>query len=97
MSVMGLVAVNVFKESVRDKVLYNLVAFARRESMPFLMLADITREISEMYGLYDWQERKVLPGYVLLNPAGEVRLALLGVSFPPEDVARLVQYVTARL
>jgi ABC-type transport system involved in multi-copper enzyme maturation permease subunit len=26
--VMGLVAVNVFKESVRDKVLYNLVAFA---------------------------------------------------------------------
>ena len=28
MSVIGHVAVNVFKESVRDKVLYNLVVFA---------------------------------------------------------------------
>ena len=28
MSIIGLVAVNVFKESVRDRVLYNLVAFA---------------------------------------------------------------------
>ena len=28
MRVIGLIAVNVFKESVRDKVLYNLVAFA---------------------------------------------------------------------
>ena len=76
---------------------YNLVAYAKRENLSFVVLADLTREISELYGLYDWQERKVLPGYLLISPEGEVRLALLGQSFPPADVARLARYVTGRL
>jgi peroxiredoxin len=76
---------------------YNLVAFAKHEAFPFMLLADVTREISDMYGLYDAQERKVLPGFLVINPAGEVRLALLGQSLPPADVVRLAKYVASQL
>ncbi len=76
---------------------YNLVTFAKRESFPFTLLADVTREISDMYGLYDAQERKVLPGFLVINPEGEIRLALLGQSLPPADVVRLAKYVASQL
>jgi ABC-type transport system involved in multi-copper enzyme maturation permease subunit len=42
MSVIGLVAVNVFKESVRDKVLYNLVFFAILLIAASLVLGQLT-------------------------------------------------------
>jgi len=75
---------------------YFLEAFARQQKFPFPLLADVTREISDMYGLYDSRERFVLPGFVMIGPSGIVRFALLGQKLPPADVARLAKYVAAR-
>ena len=75
---------------------YFLEAFARRKRFPFPILADVTREISDMYGLYDSRDRSVLPGFIMIGPRGTVRFALLGQSLPAEDVARLARYVSAR-
>lgn len=74
---------------------YFLGAFARQQNFPFPLLADVTREISDMYGLYNSRERFVLPGFVMIDPRGNVRFALLGQTLPPEDVARLARYVSA--
>lgn len=75
---------------------YFLVAFARRTNFPFPVLADITREISAMYGVDDSRDRFVQPGYVLIGPKGNVRFALLGQTLPPDDIARLSMFVAAR-
>jgi len=42
MRVIGLVAVNVFKESVRDKVLYSIIAFAVLLIASSLLIGDLT-------------------------------------------------------
>jgi len=75
---------------------YFLEAFARRRRFPFPLLADVTREISDMYGLYESRERFVLPGFVMIDPRGNVQFALLGQSLPASDIARLAKYVAAR-
>lgn len=75
---------------------YFLVAFAKNTRFPFLLLADVTREVSAMYGLEDSHAREVLPGYVMIDPKGDVQFALLGQSIPPADLARLARYVAAR-
>ena len=75
---------------------YFLEAYAKQSNFPFLLLADITREISDMYGLYDSKDRFVEPGFELLDPNGVVRFAILGKILPPPDVARLARYVAAR-
>ncbi len=75
---------------------YFLESYARRSKFPFPLLADVTREISDLYGLYDARERFVLPGFILIGPRGTVHFALLGQTLPPEDVARLARYVAAR-
>lgn len=75
---------------------YFLEAYAKQEKFPFLLLADVTREVSDMYGLYESRERFVLPGFIMIGPRGVVRFALIGESLPPQDVLRLAQIVSAR-
>ena len=75
---------------------YILAGYARAQHFPFPLLADVTREISDMYGLYDSRARFVQPGFILIEPGGKVRLALLGQTLPPEDIARLARYVATR-
>jgi peroxiredoxin len=75
---------------------YFLEAFSRQSRFPFPILADVTREISAMYGLEDARERTVQPGFILIEPNGSVRFALLGETLPPTDVARLARWVAAR-
>jgi peroxiredoxin len=75
---------------------YFLEAYAKQRRFPFPLLADVTREISDMYGLYDSRERFVLPGFVLIDPRGTVQFAILGQTLPAADIARLARYVAAR-
>lgn len=56
-----------------------------------LTLADVTGEVSAMYGLYDFEHDATRPGLVLLDRNGTVRLALLGQALPPDDVVALVR------
>ena len=53
-------------------------------------LADPMGDIIALYGLLDGDQPQ--PGFVLINPRGEVRLALLGRGLPSMDAARLVEY-----
>ncbi len=58
----------------------------------YLPLADPTGDIMSLYGLlaHDGTEA-AQPGFVLIDPRGIVRLALLGRELPSEDTSRLVQ------
>ena len=59
----------------------------------FLPLADPTGEITALYGLLgDATPATPLPGFVLIDPRGAVRLAVLGDELPQDDTARLVLY-----
>ncbi|HTO91768.1 MAG TPA: peroxiredoxin family protein [Candidatus Sulfotelmatobacter sp.] len=75
---------------------YILVDYAKKSGLPYLMLADVSREISELYGLYDAEARTVVPGYLILDPDGNIRMTLLGQRLPAADLARLAIYVSTR-
>lgn len=63
-----------------------------KRELPYVPLADPTGDIVALYGLLDGTTDQVRPGFVLVNPRGDVRLALLGQELPSEDASRLVQY-----
>jgi len=64
-----------------------------REHPPsFLPLADPTGEIVALYGLLDSERDQSQPGFVLITPRGDVRLALLGHDLPSDDASRLVTF-----
>lgn len=56
----------------------------------YTALADPMGDIVALYGLLDGDEPR--PGFVLINPRGVVRLALLGRALPSADASRLVVY-----
>ena len=58
----------------------------------YLPLADPTGEIIALYGLMDPIRDQSQPGFVLVTPLGDVRLALLGHELPSDDASRLVHY-----
>ena len=74
-----------------------LRAFAQRDSIPFELLADPTGEISALYGLYDFVRTTTLPGFVVLDRNGVVRLGLMGQALPAEQVAELVRFTITSL
>jgi peroxiredoxin len=66
--------------------------FAGRE-LEFEPLADPTGEITALYGLLgDSEAATPQPGFVLVDPRGRVKLALLGDELPGDDTSRLVLY-----
>lgn len=69
------------------QVIENLL---RGRTPGYLPLADPTGEIVALYGLLDAERDRSQPGFVLVTPRGNVRLALLGYELPSEDASRLV-------
>jgi peroxiredoxin len=67
------------------------------DQVPFLVLADLTGEVSDVYGLYDHEHTQTVPGYLILDRRGVVRSAILGVTLPPDQVASLLQYAMTGL
>jgi len=55
-------------------------------------LADPTGDIVALYGLLDPVREESEPGFVLVNPRGDVRMALLGTWLPRDDASRLVEF-----
>ena len=68
-----------------------LDTYAARDSVP-LMLADVTGEVSTMYGLFDSMHQKTVPGFLVLDRGGIVRIAFSGQWLPPAEIARLTQF-----
>ena len=68
-----------------------LKAYAERMRLPFVMLSDVTGEISQLYGLYDTRMSQVRPGFALVDRQGVVRMALLGQHIPFDEMLGLVR------
>lgn len=68
-----------------------LKSYAEREQLPVTLLADVTGEISQLYGLYDARMRQVRPGFVLIDRQGVVRVALLGQQLPLNNMLAMVK------
>jgi len=92
----GPVAAALAKVSVRTlAVCYDkpqvLAQKVRGQELLYVPLADPTGEIVALYGLLDPVRDVAQPGFVLVNPRGEVRVALLGHQLPSGDASRLVE------
>lgn len=70
----------------------SIARHVRGRDLGFLPLADPTGDITALYGLLEPLRDQGQPGFVLVNPRGDVRLALLGIDLPHEDTSRLVQF-----
>ncbi len=66
-------------------------SFAEREKLPFPLLADVTGEISQLYGLYDGKASVIRPGFVLIDRQGVVRVAMLGLRMSWDEMLAVVQ------
>jgi peroxiredoxin len=73
-----------------------LDTYTARDSVP-LMLADVTGEVSTIYGLYDSAHRKTVPGFLVLDREGFVRIAFFGQLLPADEIARLTQFAVGSL
>ena len=69
-----------------------LRAFADREQLPYLLLSDLTGEISQIYGMYDGTNQAIQSGFVLLDPQGVVRTVLLGQALHAPEILQLVRH-----
>jgi len=69
---------------------YVLGRYVAKRDLGFTPLPDPTGDIIALYGLMDDDTPR--PGFVLINPRGEVRLALLGGSgLPLAEASRLAE------
>jgi peroxiredoxin len=80
----------------REKA-HGLQIFAARGNLPFLLGADFSGEVSELFGQYDRERTTVNPGFLLLDREGVVRMAVLGQNVPPEQIADLVRFAVTGL
>ncbi len=70
-----------------------LARLGARETRQLLTLADGTAEVTAMFGLWDPVTRTPAPGWVLVNPEGVARVALLGGGLPNADAHDLMRYL----
>ncbi len=82
---------------VCDEKAGGLKSYAEKTALPFVLLADVTGEISSMYGLYDRERSTTLPGFVVIDRDGRVRMAMLGQQLPAQDVAHLARFALTEL
>lgn len=76
---------------------HTLIGVASREKLPILLLADVTGQVSALYGLFDYGRSESQPGCLIIDPRGVVQLTLLGQHPPPETIARLARFAITGL
>ncbi len=69
-----------------------LQSFTRQQKLAYPLLSDLTGEISQLYGMYDEDNEVIMPGFVLLDPKGIVRLTLNGQSLHAPEILQLVRH-----
>ena len=84
---------------ISDESLNALRGYATREQVAFDLLSDPTGEVSQLYGMYDPGNRSMVPGVVLIDPAGIVRTTAYGGAGPTEllELVRRVEIGTNAL
>ena len=67
-----------------------LESYAQSGRLPFVLLSDVSREVSRLYGMVDPVDDAIESGLVLIDPEGIVRLSLPGHPIDPQDVLATV-------
>lgn len=70
-----------------------LKSFALRDRIDFPLLSDPTREISQLFGMYDEGNQAIQAGIVIVDAQGVVRMLLQGPSLHADDVLQMVTHV----
>jgi peroxiredoxin len=70
-----------------------LKALALREQIDFPLLSDPTREISQLFGMFDDGNQAIQPGLVIVDAQGIIRMVLQGPSLDADDVLQMVKHV----
>ena len=73
----------------KSRVLKNI---ARRDSLAFRLLSDVTGQVAASYGMYDYQRSEVRTGFLMIDRGRVVRLLLVGPLPPPDALARLTEF-----
>jgi len=69
--------------------------FARRENLSFALLSDPTRQISQVFDMFDRSSGGIRPGIVILDPAGVVRRVVDDHRLGGPELLDLVQRVVS--
>jgi peroxiredoxin len=69
----------------------SLRSTGKKLGIPFEMLADPTGEISSIYGLYDGLHRTCVPGFVVVDRLGVVKLVVSGQQVPARQILELTR------
>jgi peroxiredoxin len=70
-----------------------LKILASRKKIDFPLLSDPTREISQLFGMFDDGNQAIQPGLVIVDAQGVVRMLLQGPSLDADDVFQMVKHV----
>ncbi len=70
-----------------------LKAFGERERLEFPLLSDPTREISQLFGMYDDVNQAIQSGVVIVDQKGVVRMTLQGPFLHADELLRMVKHV----
>ena len=70
-----------------------LKTLAFRNKIDFPLLSDPTREISQLFGMYDDDNRAIQSGIVFVDAQGVVRMMLQGPSLDADDLLQMVKHV----
>jgi peroxiredoxin Q/BCP len=70
-----------------------LLRYRGQQDLSLELLSDPTRQVSQVYGMFDPNEGTIASGIVVLDPKGYVRSAELSASLEPELVLDLIRKV----
>jgi len=84
---LGVQVLGVCNEKARS-----LETFSAKNPLPYALLADVTGDIASLYGLFDRAHSNTRPGFVVLDRAGVVRMAVLGQQLPVGEITRLARF-----
>jgi peroxiredoxin len=84
---MGARLVSVTHEKTRS-----LRNVARRDSLMFVLLSDVTGQVAASYGMYDYERSEIRPGFLMIDRDRTVRMMLVGPLPPSDALARLAEF-----
>jgi peroxiredoxin Q/BCP len=70
-----------------------LKTLALRDRIDFPLLSDPTREISQLFGMYDEDNQIIQSGIVIVDAQGVIRMLVQGPSLHADDVLQMVEHV----
>jgi peroxiredoxin len=70
-----------------------LKALASRDKIDFPLLSDPTREISQLFGMYDDADQAIQSGIVIVDGQGVIRMLLQGPVLHTDEVFQMVKHV----